>query len=296
MKTKRIISIGCVIAMTAVLFGCNSSTATSKTPANKSGQYTINVAGKDYDLLGNPREVIGEMVKDDIAVFDSGSMKTFSEEGFYDNDPDKKKSLSQYRDTESKVSILHSGSRDFISARDNSKENMIYYVAYSLRTGSIDFRTSDNLSANSDYAEINSIKDYSPYLGSLNRSIPGQIAVYFDGEVVDLSQYNQSFDEFWSEYDKLEHNPYNYALGINPAMQEAISQNERIQNEEIEKEIPVVNALIDGCKKLYSGEISQLYMVHYACAGYDEDDGIECNVYVFSKEYTEFNERFDQEQ
>lgn len=247
-----------------------------------------------YDLSKDFHDVIGDMVKNEIGVFDMQTGRNFSEAGYLETDKDKVIRISD-KDATAKLKgsvFATNSSHQWPEGIYDQIDGFIYYNYYEFKSKLTLFQNDDGIAYSSAIEDLEKLSNYIPYHGAVNISCPGFAAVYFDDTTVDLSKYNQDIDDFKKELEEnksLELDDPNkqwYKYGINLFITaEDYNSLDRYDSELVASEIAITNALQDGVSKLKNGEIKNLYAVLYTFEG----DFTDLDVFVYTDQYIYLN-------
>lgn len=176
---KKWISILLTLSMALGLTACGGGNAVCK----------VTVEGKEYDLSADFQDVVGEMVKNDIMVINMVTRAGYDEDGKFVR-----------IDITDRGDIWCYAQERPTNARIN--ENPIIFAQYEMGLGDIEFKTAQGIDDSSDAGDVKKLEGYVPQMGLYNKGDETYAAMYIDGKVVDLEQYEDIFDEWVEEVEE----------------------------------------------------------------------------------------------
>ena len=254
---------------------------------------SVKIKGNTYLLSGDPHEVIGDMTKDGVVVFDMMRYTQYAEDGYLETDEDKKINLRKDRDKYENGVWLYGNSGQLSEDAPVTKHKCyLNYYEYVFKSSECEFETGDLISESSTKNDIEKLPGYIPYRGLVETRGDAYVAVYFDAEQVDLDRYKQDADDYKREQQENMLLPpedsnrifYNYGIN-NLVVSSIVNQNydnwDELDSDILSAEIAVTRALQDGAQKLTDGEIENLSAVLYT--SYNGD--VIYEVLIYSEEF-----------
>lgn len=171
---KKLISLVLAVSMILGLTACGGNSPC-----------TITIEGKKYDLSDDFQDVVSEMVKNDISVVAMMRMMAYDEDGkFVQMDMN---GIGEIR--------CYAEERPVVQMPDNH----IIVARYEIGTGEIDFKTAQGITDNSSSRTIRGLDGYVPQMGLYIKDDETYAAMYIDGKIVDLQDYEDVFEDWVEE-------------------------------------------------------------------------------------------------
>lgn len=214
---KKVISTILAVCMVLALGACGSSASDEgKSDAESSEQstgqstdllsqkddkresMTVIVDGKEYDLTGDFQQVVGKMVKDGLNPISTG---TINLTGYDEKGKLYKLSIQDLPQT----NLFYVNETSILDAIENCPIVVDSYMFGSRNEESATFETADNITQESDDHDLEMLEDIVPVnqfmLGYGDNDVV-YMALYADGEKVDLQIYRDAYDEFVKEAEE----------------------------------------------------------------------------------------------
>ena len=171
---KKLISLVLAVSMVLGLTACGGNSPC-----------TITIEGKKYDLSDDFQDVVSEMVKNDISVVAMMRMMAYDEDGkFVQMDMNDIGAIRCYAEERPVVPM---------------PDNHIIVARYEIGTGEIDFKTAQGITDNSSSRTIRGLDGYVPQMGLYIKDDETYAAMYIDGKIVDLQDYEDVFEDWVEE-------------------------------------------------------------------------------------------------
>lgn len=253
---------------------------------NALNPFIITIKGNEYDMTGDPNEIIGCMSKDGITVIDAKSNKVYGEDGYIDEAESIDFKNNNYSITDKSIMhISYSQNQPEIAGNIN-----LPYIAYIFDTTSSQYRNGENIYIFSTKEDVEKLDGYVKFEGFLKKANKGAVAVYFDDMKIDLEDYSEEYDSFIAKYienskltpDDSNRKSYNFYATIVFCSFDAeagFNQIKEIDPELVPSTIKVTNALMDGHSKIKNGEINRMYLVWYS--SFEDNSQTNLALYVY---------------
>ena len=167
---KRIVSLVLAVGMVFGLTACGGGAG-----AAKDNPMVVTIGGNQYDLTGDFREVVGQMVKDGIVVYDSELNEDWSY-WYYDEN-------AQLTVSEESGQLLASEKPIYLY------ENTDLIVSRYDLSRKVPFETVDGITETSTKEELESVENYTQ-MGF------AYYALYMDGKMVDPEAFRDTLEEY----------------------------------------------------------------------------------------------------
>lgn len=250
---KKLISVLLCVVLVYSMAGCGN-TQTAKKSAN-----IIEIEGHEYDLSQDFDKVIDSMSKNGMTIVDMWTPKTYTGNGEW---------ISY-----SKSNISTDSIDLYVLSRDWSK----YHVnAFEFDYDNADFKTVDNISFKSSAEDLQTLEGYtSCYNISCDREQPARVALYEDGELIDLGKYRTVLKEIdvnnedalkkfmYEDYEYATYAPFWMEIietGMVSLFQSDISDSIKLH------ECMFGLATAEALYRLEQGEISSITVIRYSYA------------------------------
>lgn len=188
---KRISSMILAACMTLALGACGSfSTDEVKTGTEI---MTVTLDGKEYDLTDDMQQVVGKMVKNGL----NAHQIVYPNTAYDENGKIYSISIIDFPDT----NLLYADEFPLCMSIENSPIVVDVYEFGSFHKGSVTFKTADNITQKSDDNDLKKLEDFVPMYPAMGSgdNCAVYIALYADGENVDLQMYGDAYDAFVKE-------------------------------------------------------------------------------------------------
>lgn len=172
---KRIVSLLLAVGMVFGLTACGGGAGAAKA---KDNPMVVTIEGKQYDLTGDLQEVVGQMVKDGIVVYDS-ELNEGRSYWYYDEN-------AQLTVSEESGQLL---AKEYPIRLLFSDENIELIVSRYELSRKVTFETVDGITEISTKEELESVENYTQ-LGA------AYYALYMDGKMVDPEAFRDTLEEY----------------------------------------------------------------------------------------------------
>ena len=280
---KKVISLLLAIGMVLGLTACGGgSGATSEA-------MTVTIEGNQYDLSGDFKEVVGQMVQDNLVLrnpysADISKLLTYDENG----------EGIGVEWSEVEGSVIGVG---FERPVKFGPSPVIWRNFGFFRDTS--YESTTGIDGNADWNELENLEGYTFYRGNYSSGECVFYAFYVDGELVDLEEYRNELDAWKEEAESI--NPQAAFLKYFPDVSYYMSINlfasdlarvhllEALEDDELaEGYVLLAFAVMDAGHLLEEGKIESYSYIEYR---YDEEDGVEVsyNHYYVDEELSQYN-------
>ncbi len=248
--------------------------------------HLVSISGKEYDLAGSPRELLGALAGDNLKVYDTNALSSV-----YDKNGEKVKvSMKDFGwadlyahlvDADVLAPDLH-----LVLCTDNTEKAI-------KENGILKFRTADGLTQTSESKDLD--QDHYLQVGAYGYNITGRsqveryAAVVADGEYVDPSGCGKELEELIAneisddEEDFIAWLKENTDSACSYGVMQVSGSDVSISETEELKNLCILNLMLADCaEKLQSGELSSVIVVTFEGADTSEDGAANIGWHVYS--------------
>lgn len=277
---KRVLALLMTICMAAGLSACEEK-------GHKFAEITIE--GEKYNLSKDFEEVVKGLVKNDVQVISYVNSSLLEPNGY--NEECKLEKAEEYEDT-----YLYADyapvTRFYFEPNGKDVDDLVIKV-FELWDGVVEYETASGIAWDSDEDDLEELKGYVKMDTVFHKIQTTYGALYVDGKIVDLSRYEDEFEE-WKDfvnengfYEAMEEylpNQQYYNLSSSIwAEQFKTSRSYKELKEACDNfKLPLKNVMLtnfamrDAGEKLEDGEIESYALIRYEVSG----DGEICMQYL----------------
>lgn len=177
----------CVLIVLCMVLGLTACGA-------KGDVMSVAIGGKTYNLSEDVQDIIGMMVDDGILAVDFNTQRLYDEEGKVS---DKRMIDMINEDPDGKMVVYISE----IPANPSPDYNPIV-SQYMIGCEEIEYKTIHGIGYKSDEKSIKSLDGYIPYTARINAKNMAYAALYIDGSLVDLEEYEDLLEDLLKDAEE----------------------------------------------------------------------------------------------